>query len=384
MSGPKKGDVQLKLNRALDISGKYSKSRWDNTCRLNSTDRDAADTARNDASRKCGESDVEVRNAFEEGERLKQESERLKNEAENVHDEASRQTDTLKKNIEDLERKITNSNHYLYREDSQAQEYVREAENIEKDERRAADLLRRSSEQLQQAKTAFEQSVIIAEQKEEAQRRFEMERTAAANALQAVKNEAASFDEIFLGEWGGSAQLDEAHLILRSAEDKLQEELFEASQELSSQASKLFRDLYDQAGDNKKRFDSRELVVDAIIDALDDLQYDTPDDNYEPVDGIENTKLGNITIFAKSKGVTGDMRLAIDLNGNVDLEVANIPEGKEAECHNAITNLQSMVADVADLHIDDWGRAKDVSMEEKGEILRQTTQLRQQVKRRGV
>ena len=381
MSGPKKGDVQLKLNRALDISSKSAKSKWDNAHRLNATDGNAADATRRDASRK--NSDAEVRNVFNEGERLRREAERLKNEAENVYREASLRTETLKKNVADLASKIANNKHYLHAEDSQAAGHVREAESIERETQRAVDLLRQSSEQLRRAKTAFEQSVIIAGEKEEARRQFEMKRTATTNALQSARDEAASFDATFLGEWGGNAEFAEANQTLCSATSELQAEQFDTSQALSAKASKQFRKLYEHAMDNKKRFDSREMIADAIIAALDDLQYDAPDTNYEPVDGIENTMLGNITIFAKSKGNIGDMRLAIDLNGKVDLEVADIPEGKEAECHSAITNLQSKITDIADLQITDWGRAKNYRPEERGGIAKQKVRAQEQVKQRG-
>jgi hypothetical protein len=376
MSGPKKGDVQLKLNRALDISDKSAKSKWDNAYHLNSADSDATDTARNDASRKNGGADTEVRNAFDEGERLRREAERLKNEAENIHREASRRTNTLKGNISQLERDIASKNHYLQAEDSQAAGYVREAEGIEREHQRAADLLRQSSEHMRRAKTAFNQSVIIAEEKEEARRQFEMKRTATANALQSVKDDATSFGDAFLGEWGSNAKLAEAKQTLRSAENDFQAKRFDASQASSAKASEQFRNLYEQATNNKKRFDSREVIADAIEAALKDLQYDTPDLNYEPVDGIENTMLGNITIFAKSKGEIGDIRLEIDLNGKIDLNVEGIPEGKEAECHGAIANLQSKVAHIAKLKITDWGRAKNHQPEERGGIPKQKAQER--------
>ena len=384
MSGPKKGDVQLKLNRALDISDKSAKSKWDNTCHLNLAGCNATDTARNNASRTSSGADTEVRNAFDEGERLRREADRLKHEAENVYRETSRRTDTLKSNVTQLEREIADKNHYLQTEDEQAKGYVREAENIEKEYQRATDLLRQSSEHMRRAKTAFEQSVIIAEQKEEARRQFEMKRTSTANALQSVKSEAASFGEAFLSEWGSKAKLAEAHQTLQSAKKDFQAEQFDKSQELSSKASEQFRTLYEQAVNNKKRFDSREVIIDAIIAALNDLQYDAPDANYEPADGIENTMLGNITIFAKSKGKTGNMRLAIDLNGQVDLEVADISEGKEAECHNAITNLQSKVADIVDLKVTDWGRAKNYQSPQKGGIPKQKERVQERVKQRGV
>jgi hypothetical protein len=384
MSGPKKGDVQLKLNRALDISEKSAKSKWDNAYHLNSSDCNAADAVRREASQKSSGDDTEVRSAFDEGERLHRESRRLKNEAENVHSDAVRKTDTLKGNVKQLESEIADKNHYLQAEDERAKGYVREAENIERDHQRAADLLRQSSEQLRRAKTAFEQSVIITEQKEEARRQFEMKRTETANILQSVKNEAASFGESFLGEWASKAELAEANQTLKSAESKLQSEQFDESQALSVNASKQFRDLYELGMSNKKQYDSREVIADAIIDALKDLQYDAPDVNYEPADGVENTMLGNITIFAKSKDKTGDMRLAIDLSGKVNLEVADIPEGGEAECHNAITNLQSKVADFANLQITDWGRAKNYRPEENSGIPKQKVRVQEQVKQRGV
>ena len=383
MSGPKKGDVQLKLNQALNISGKYVQTNWNNAYNLNQSDFDAVDSARRNAESKSGNSDAEVRNTFNEGERFRREAEQLKDEAETLHRDAARRTDSLKSNVAQLEREISDKNHYLRVEDARAQGYVRDAQNIENDEKRAADLLRQSSEQLRRAKTAFEQSIIIAEQKEEARRQFEMKRTATANAVQSVKNEATSFGEAFLGEWGSNVALVEANQTLKSAENKLQAEQFEASQALSAKASKQYRDLYGQAVNNKKQFDNRQVIVGAIIDALKDLQYDAPDVKFVPVDDVANKRLGNISIFAKSKGKTGDMRLVIDLSGEVNLEVADIPEGEESACHNAITNLQSRVADIADFQITDWGRAKDYTPEEGRGIPKQTVRVQDQIKQRG-
>ncbi|GHT18814.1 hypothetical protein FACS1894189_7120 [Planctomycetales bacterium] len=384
MSGPKKGDVQLKLNRALEISEKYSLSKWDNAHCLNLSDSNAADSAGSNAAGKSSGADAEVRNAFDEGERIHREAERLQNEAAAVHNNAGRRTDALKGNVERLGKEIANKNHYLRAEDEQAKGYVREAENIEAEERRAADLLRQSSEKFRQAKTVFEQSIIIADQKEEARRQYEMKRTATTNALQSVKNDVSSFGENLLGEWGSNTDLAEATRILQQAESKLNSEQFDESQSLSARASVLFRNLYEKSENNKKRFDSREIIVDAIAAALNDLQYDEPDVNYEPADGLENTMLGNITIFAKSKGKTGDMRLAVDLDGKVDLEVDDIPEGQESECHKAITKLQERVADVANLKITDWGRAKNVKNEPQGGKPRQQVKVQEQIKQRGV
>jgi hypothetical protein len=140
--------------------------------------------------------------------------------------------------------------------------------------------------------------------------------------------------------------------------------------------------LYEKSEKNKRRYDSREIIVDAITAALNDLQYDEPDVNYEPAAGLENTMLGNITIFAKSKGKTGDMRLAVNLDGKIDLEVEGISEGQESECHGAITQLQSRVAGVANLQITDWGRAKNVKPDQQVGRARQQVKVQEQVKQR--
>jgi hypothetical protein len=226
---------------------------------------------------------------------------------------------------------------------------------------------------------------IIADEKEEARRQFEMKRTAAANAVQSVKNEATNFGRPFLGEWGSNAELAKADQTLQSAEYELQAEQFEASQALSAKASEQYRNLYEQSVGNKKRFDSRQYIVAAIIEALNDLEYDAPDAKFVPVGGIENKKLGNITIFAKSKGEIGDMRLVIGLDGKLDLH-PDIPEGKEAECHNAITSLQSRVAHIAKLTLTELGILDGYEPIETESIAKQKIQEKVdvQVKQKGI
>jgi len=343
MSGPKCGTVQLNADRALDIAIQSAQTRWNNNNNLNRSDFVAADSARRDAKSKSSspDADAEVRDILREGERYCAEAKRLKDEAETHHRSAGRSPSTIE---------------------------------------HAANLLRQSSEQLRMAKTAFEQSIILTEQKEETRRQFEMKRTATTNALQSVKNEATSFGEAFLGEWGGNTGLAKANQTLKSAENKLLAEQFEASQALSTKASEQFRELYDVAANNKRLFDSRQVIARAIVNALKDLEYDTPDVRDVPEDSIENKKLHSISIFAKSKGKVGDMRLVIDLSGKVDLAVADIPEGGEAACHNAITNLQSRVADIANLQITDWGRAEGYILGERTGIPKQTVQVKKQIK----
>ena len=379
MSGPKKGDVQLKLNRALEISEKYSQSKWNNAHSLNLSDSNVANSAGSSVAGKSS-GDAEVRSVFNEGERLCREAEQLKNEAVNVHNNAIRRTDTLKRNVAQLDRKIANKYHNLDMEDEQAKGYVREAESIESEEKRAADLLRQSSEKFRKAKTAFEQSVIVADQKEEVRRQYEMKRTATANVLQSVEKDVSSFGESFLGEWGSSTELAEANRILRQAKSKLDSEQFDESQSLSAKASVLFRKLYEKSENNKKRFDSREIIADALEAALMDLLYDKPDIRYEPKEGTDNALLGNLTIFAKSKGENGDMWLAVDLDGNVALDT-QVSGGKEGECVQILTDLQTKVGDEIDFKITDWGRATDYKPN-KGGIPEQKDKTREKERRR--
>lgn len=367
MSGPKKGDVQLKLNRALDISGKYVQASWDNNNKLNEANLDAVDSARNNAASKCNNADAEVRNSFGEGETLRTEAESLKNQAETRHREAIRRTNELKINVAQLEQAMSGKNHYLKAEDKQAQGYIREAQNIENDEQRAVDLLRQSSSRLENAKTAFEQAVIITEQKEEARRLFEMHRIATANALQSVKNEVASFGEAFLIEWAADENLlQKAKQTLCDAEGTLIAEQFEQSQKLVEAATKLFRSLYEKAVDNQKRVETRNVVKNAIVKTLEDLSYDKPAVGFRAKEGDvqTNRKLWDVEIHANTASGVGNMQLKIDLDGNVDILVDNVPEGKEQECHNRMIELQKNMATIVNFNITDWGRAAHVNPEE--------------------
>jgi hypothetical protein len=126
---------------------------------------------------------------------------------------------------------------------------------------------------------------------------------------------------------------------------------------LSAQESvAVYRKFYAEAMKLKQQFVNREIIADALVAALTEMRYDEPDVNYEPVEGTDNPMLGNLTIFAKSKGKTGDMRLAVDLDGKVALD-ADVPEGHEGECIQMLEDLQTKVDDVIDFKITDWGTA---------------------------
>ena len=89
---------------------------------------------------------------------------------------------------------------------------------------------------------------------------------------------------------------------------------------------------------------------------------------YQPGKGIEPSDL---TIFAKAPGNRGDMRMNIDLEGKVKLEVEKIAEGEEGVCVQLIQDLQRGVAGQMDFQMTDWGRAVNASTNTKVAIQHQ-------------
>ncbi|MDR2439419.1 MAG: hypothetical protein LBE12_08640 [Planctomycetaceae bacterium] len=229
----------------------------------------------------------------------------------------------------------------------------------------------------------FEETLLIIRQKGAEERKREMLRQNAQSNIAAAKSEMVQENISLINDWVS----DDAVQLLAEHQEKavkaFDDERYEESSLLAQESVAMYRQFFDTALRIKQQFESREIITDAIIAALNDLQYDEPDVNYEPTEGVDNAMLGNITIFAKSKGESGDMRLAIDLDGKVNLDVAEIAEGNETECYNAITNLQSKVAEVVDLQITDWGRAKNVDNIGSGILTKQKVQMHDQVKQRG-
>jgi hypothetical protein len=233
------------------------------------------------------------------------------------------------------------------------------------------------------AKIQFEETLLIIQQKGAEERKQELLRQNAQSNIAAAKSEIVQENIALINDWVS----EDAVRLLEEHQDKAEKAFdakrYEESSLLAQESVAMYRQSFDIALRTKQQFENREIITDAIVAALNDLQYDEPDVNYEPKEGVDNAMFGNITIFAKSKGETGDMRLAIDLDGKVDLNIADIPEGSETECHNAITNLQSKVAEVIDFQITDWGRAKNAKNVGVGNLPKQKIQMHEQVKQRG-
>jgi hypothetical protein len=239
-------------------------------------------------------------------------------------------------------------------------------------------------ESARNAKLVYEETLLIIQQKAAAERQEELRRQNARSSIDNAKSEIQTDNLTFIQDWLGNESTELIGKHIQQAENGFNAKQYEEGTKLAQEAAAMYRQFYDTALKRKQQFENREIIADALIAALTDLQYDEPDVNYEPKDGEENTMLGNITLFAKSKGETGDMRLSIDLDGKINLEVENIPEGQEVECHGRLTDLQAKVADTVDFEITDWGRASHIKPAVKDGV-RVQQQLRQQerVKQRG-
>ncbi|MDR0335975.1 MAG: hypothetical protein LBI18_02690 [Planctomycetaceae bacterium] len=247
----------------------------------------------------------------------------------------------------------------------------------------AVGTINQAVEKARLAKIQFEETLLIILKKGKEERKQEFLRRNALSNIAVAKSEIVKENISLINDWIS----EEAVRLLEEHQDKAKKAFdagrYEESSLLAQESVAMYRQFFDTALRIKQQFESREIITDAIVAALNDLQYDEPDVNYEPKEGVDNTMFGNITIFAKSKGETGDMRLAIDLDGKVNLDVANIPEGSETECHNAITNLQSKIKEVVDLNITDWGRAKDANNYGTGNLPKQKIKTQEHIKQRG-
>lgn len=237
-------------------------------------------------------------------------------------------------------------------------------------------------ESARNAKLAYEETLLAIQQKAAEERKLEILRQNARSNIDNAKSEIEQANVAVVQDWIGEEAVAMMRKNMEQAEKDFLAKKYENASKLAQEAVAMYREFYSTALRTKQKFENREIIADSIAAALQDLQYDEPDVNYEPKDGEENTMLGNITIFAKSKGDAGDMRLAIDLDGTVNLEVTDIPEGKESECHQRLTDLQSKVSDVVDFAITDWGRAKHVKPQSGGTPIKQRVQQQEKVKQR--
>lgn len=238
-----------------------------------------------------------------------------------------------------------------------------------------------AAESARKATLAYQETLLIISQKGEEERRIEMQRQDAQSNIDAAKNEMTEENVVLIGDWLGNESVTLLNEHIKQAEAAYSIKDYEKAKLLAQESVAMYRKFFDESQKLKKKFEEREIIADALIEALADLQYDEPDVRYVPKQEIDNAMLGNLTIFAQAKGETGDLRLSLDLDGKIGID-SDVPEGQENACHQILTDLQDKVGDVVDFNITDWGRAKDYKPPAAGGIKIQVQQ-QEQVRQRG-
>lgn len=211
-----------------------------------------------------------------------------------------------------------------------------------------------------------------------AQRAWESDRLAAERALADAREEVLKVERGYLAKYSGAEEGEIAAVFstIDSAVTDMQSENFDKAKERTAAAIEKLRRLKEKSDDNRRLAEEREEMAQAIMQALYDANFDTPEYYLQDDD---NT-LSDMCVVAAAPGGVGDMKLRIDLTGGTKFEVCNIPEGHEQLCIDQIRNLQKNLAE-SDIRFDmtDWGRAKDqgkvhVDVRPKAQTVQQTIQ----------
>ena len=223
----------------------------------------------------------------------------------------------------------------------------------------------------------------LAEKVSKAQSEWEAAKKASENDLETVGKELSGLDRSFLSKWSGEGEKIE--VIFRRLEDakgKIAAEDFSQAQVLLSAALADARAAFDKATTSRRKFEQREIISEAIMGALYEQGYDAPTYYFNEKDAAGNDReLSDLTIFAKSPGNLGDMRMEVDLEGKVALNMENVPEGQEAQCVSVLNGLRDRLAGEVDFKMTDWGRAEGDSGKDR-EVQIQKQKERVQEKQR--
>lgn len=131
--------------------------------------------------------------------------------------------------------------------------------------------------------------------------------------------------------------------------------------------------LRQEAAKNREATARNEEVAEAIMQALCDRNYNTP--NYGELKSGD--PLGGIQIRADvpNRDGKGNLRIDIHLDGRTVFEVENVPEGEEAICKDAVGGVGDAIADKGlVLEMRNWGRATTAKSESLSILPQQSTQ----------
>lgn len=201
----------------------------------------------------------------------------------------------------------------------------------------------------------------------EVQMKFESALSSAQNNLNMARQEIETINQVELAKWSGQADdVNRAFNQLVAAEQQIIQENFSGAESGIVASLTKIRELNAVAEANRINCEQRNEIANAIMNALYEQGYDTPSYYYakQNADGSD-IELSDLTVFAKTPGTQGDMRMNINLDGKVNLEVEGIAEGEEAVCHQLIQNLQEGLAGEIDFQMTDWGRAANVNPDAK-------------------
>lgn len=191
-----------------------------------------------------------------------------------------------------------------------------------------------------------------------AEQKWQAEKTAAEKALRDALDELKIVHREDLELYSGLKKEDIAALyasISKASRDMASENFEVASKRIETTMSQI-RHANEAAVQNKRLSDERNEMAQCIMQALYDCEYDTPE--YYLKD--ESDELSDLCIVAAAPGQVGDMKMRVSLAGKVDFEVANIPEGREQLCIDAVLKMQEKLAeDDVNFNVTNWGRAEN-------------------------
>ncbi len=212
----------------------------------------------------------------------------------------------------------------------------------------------------------------------ELKNKFEEAETNTKDHLQAAMNEFNAVDKAELKRWSGKAtEVEKNYSDLVKASDEINEaakkgnkpSVFAAPDSKVSAAVSALRDLIELANKNKHKFQERDAIRKAIVKALKQQNYDKPVAYYnEKLPDGSPAELSEMVIYAQNPAATGDMRLRIDLEGKIGLEVfRHDKDGNEEEvtkqdahsCHNSVKKLGENLREAGfNFEITNWGKAE--------------------------
>ncbi len=205
------------------------------------------------------------------------------------------------------------------------------------------------------------------------QNEFESAQLSARNNWEAAREEISVLDPDQLIRWTGEKEaVTNAFQAFDQAAELIQQESFAAAEELTASSLASIRTFAGTAEKRAAAANQRMELAEVIMNALYEQGYDTPTFYYAQQNQAgEDVEFSDLTIFAKAPGTRGDMRMNIDLEGKVKLEVEGIAEGEESVCHKLISDLQAGVGNEIDFTMTDWGRAAGVDSDARIAIKQQ-------------